>query len=130
MEERMRLFMMELHTLHITSTNPIPLKYIFPFSIRIISVQVIASGRRPYWSATCVILTRVSHIFVMSYFSLAASLSHAFRCSNRIPDGQTAHLVQINLISNAISSPTGVPYNISSVRSGIRIGSPSGSLCL
>ena len=121
---------MEVHTFQITSTNPIILNSHSPFGIRTILIQVMSNGMWPYWNTIFVILTTVSHLFVMGSFSLFASLSHAFRCSFRIPDVPPACPVWIPFTSTAISSPPGGPSGISSGLTSIFICSSSGGCYL
>ena len=130
MEERRRLFMMEVYIFHYASTNPIPMNYPSPLITRIIVVKVISAGRQTSWIATCVIITRVPHLYVMGSFSQILPLTHDFKCFTYIPDSPHVRPVQSLFTDNTISSPPGGPSSIYYGCRRIGIRYPYGVPCL
>ena len=130
MAERRRLFIIEVHTIQITFTNPIPLNSSSPFGIITIVVRIIYAGMKPSWNDPCVILTRFSHLFLMGSLSCVASMIHDFRSSACIPESTTALTMWIPLTDTAIYSHRGGTSDIYYGHNKIRIGSTSGVFCM
>ena len=123
---RSLLFVIDAQTFQITSSlYPPPL-----LGMSTIVVHTNSSAMCPSWNTNLVILTILSQCSIYGYFSLVASLSHAFNNSAIMPDVPTTHTVRSLFTATTIPSPSGSLSAIINGRTNMGISSPSGGLRL